>query len=128
MLYLLFLVRTGLYYGGRGLFGCGYFFGCAVFLSVPEMGRDSESVDAHTQCTRRKSIKLFPVGAVFINGFHGRRGNDTWADTAESLQLLRLAVEGVDSAELTVGITHENQEVAGGALLHLLERKRTVRI
>lgn len=36
------------------------------------------------------------------------------------MQLLRLAVSGVDSTELTVGITQENQEVTGGALLHLI--------
>lgn len=92
LLKLLFLVQTGLYNGGSGLFGCGYFFGRAVFLSVPEMGGDSESVDTHTQGTRWKCIELFPVRAVFINGLHGRRGNDTRADAAQSMQLLRLAV------------------------------------
>lgn len=52
------------------LFGCCYFFGRAMFLSVPEMGGDSESIDAHAQGTRWKCIELFPFGAVFINGLH----------------------------------------------------------
>lgn len=98
-----------------------------MFLRVPEVGGDSESVDTHAQGARRKCIELLPVGAVFINGLHSGRGNDARSNAAQSMQLLRLAVWGVDGSELTVGVTQENEEVAGGALLHLLERKWTVR-
>lgn len=55
----------------RSLFGCGYFFRSTMFLSVPEMCRDSECINAHAQGMRRKRTELFPVRAVFINGLHG---------------------------------------------------------
>lgn len=110
---------------GSGLFGCGYFLGCALFLGMPQVSGDSESIHTHAQGTRWKRVELLPVRAVFIDGLHGRRGNGTWPDAADSPQLIRLAVWSVDGTELTAGIPQQDHEMTGWALFHLLQSENT---
>lgn len=46
---------------GRGLFGCGTFFWCAMFFGMPQVSGDSEGIDSHAQGTRRQSVELFSI-------------------------------------------------------------------
>lgn len=120
----LFWLDGSVFPSGRGLFRGGYFFGCAMFLGMPQVSGDCESIHGHAQGTRRKRVELLPVRAVFIDGLDSRRGNDTRADAADSTQLIRLAVWSVDGTELTVRIPQQDQEMTGRALLHLLQSEK----
>lgn len=95
-----------------------------MFLGMPQVSGDCESIHGHAQGTRRKRVELLPVRAVFIDGLDSRRGNDTRADATDSTQLIRLAVWSVDGTELTVRIPQQDQEMTGRALLHLLQSEK----
>lgn len=97
---------------------------------LPKVTGDGESVHAHGHGFGRDGGELFPIRAVLVNGLDHLGDNDPWADAGEAHHLLRLRVHGVNSSELAAGVSEEDEEVVGRALLHFLpekERKRSKR-
>lgn len=102
------------------LFGRGCLFGRALFLALPQLGRDGEGIHAHADGAGRQRTELLPVRAVLVNGLDGGAGDGPWAHAAQPLQVVRLAVQSVDGTKLAIGVAEQDQEVVGRAFLHLL--------
>lgn len=97
---------------------------------LPKVTGDGESVHAHGHGFGRDGGELFPIRAVLVNGLDHLGHNDPRADAREPHHLLRLRVHGVNGSELAAGVSEEDEEVVGGALLHFLpeeERKPSER-
>lgn len=105
------------------LFGGAELLGSSRAL-LPEVTRDGESVDAHGHGFGRDGGELLAVGAVFVNRLDHLECDDARADAREPVHLLRLGVHRVHGSELATGISEEDEEVVGHALLHVLKREK----
>lgn len=89
--------------------------------ALPQVAGDGEGVHTHAHGFGWDAAKLLPVRAVLVDGLHLRGADCPRADPGQTHQLLGLGVHGVDAPELAAGVTEEDEEVIGWALLHLLE-------
>lgn len=87
---------------------------------LPKVTGDGESVHAHGHGFGRDGGELFPIRTVLVNGLDHLGDNDPRADAGEPQHLVCLRVHGVNGSELTAGISEEDEEVVGRALLHFL--------
>lgn len=88
------------------------------------MAGDGEGVHRHAHGFWGDGTKLFPVWAVFVDGFHLSGANCPWAHPSHSHELLGVGVHGVNAPKLAAGITEEDEEVIGRTLLHLLKSEQ----
>lgn len=90
---------------------------------LPKVTGDCESVHAHGHSFGRDGGELFPIRAVLVNGLDHLGDDDPGADAGEPHHLLRLRVHGVNGSELAAGVSEEDEEVVGRALLHFLHEE-----
>lgn len=114
---------TALHILFMSLFGGTKLFGSSWAL-LPKVTRDGEGVNTHGHGFGRDGRELLAVRAVLVNGFYHLRCDDAGANASEPHHLLCFRVHGVNCSELTTGISEEDEEVIGRALLHFLKRER----
>lgn len=90
---------------------------------MPKVTRDGEGVNTHGHGFGRDDSELLAVRGVLVNGLNHLRCDDAGANACEPYHLLSFRVHGVNCSELTTGISEEDEEVVGRALLHFLRRK-----
>lgn len=105
------------------LFGGAKLFGSSWPL-LPKVTGDGEGVNTHGHGFGRDDRELLAVRAVLVNGLDHLRCDGAGADASEPYHLLGFGVHGVNCSKLAAGISEEDEEVIGIALLHFLKRKR----
>lgn len=87
---------------------------------MPKLTWDCEGIDTHGHGFGRDHRELLAVRAVLVNGLYHLKSDDARANPSEPDHLLRFRIHGVNCSELTAGISEEDEEVIGCALLHFL--------
>lgn len=104
---------------GKSLFWGAELFGSSWAL-LPKVAGDGEGINTHGHGFGRDGGELFAVRAVLVNGLYHLRCDDSGTNASEPYHLLSFRVHGVNRSELTAGISEEDEEVIGCALLHFL--------
>lgn len=102
------------------LFGGPKLLGGPRTLGLPQVARDGESVHAHRHGFGRDGGELLAVRAVFVDRLYHGGADYPGADAREPYHLLCLGIHGVHRPELAAGVSEQDQEVVGWALLHFL--------
>lgn len=93
------------------------------------MARDGEGIYTHGHGFGRDDSELLAVRTVLVNRLYHFRCDDTGANASEPYHFLSFRVHGVNCSKLAAGISEEDEEVIGWALLHFLiseiQRKKT---
>lgn len=101
------------------LFGSAKLLGSPWAL-LPKVAGDGEGVNTHGHGFGRDDSELLAVRAVFVNGLNHLRCDDPGANASEPYHLLIFRIHGVNCSELAAGVSEEDEEVVGCALLHIL--------
>lgn len=111
-------------FSGTYLFRGAQLFGSSWAL-LPKVSGDGEGVNAHGHSFGRDGSELLTVRAVLVNGLYHLGRDDSGPDASKAYHLLSFRVHSVNRSELAAGVSEEDEEVIGCALLHLLKRRRT---
>lgn len=106
-------------HGFQSLFGGTKLFGSSWAL-LPEVARDGEGVNTHGHGFGRDDSELLAVRAVLVNGLYHLGRDDAGSDAGQTYHLFSFRVHGVNCSELAAGVSEEDEEMIGSALLHFL--------
>lgn len=105
------------------LFGGGELLGRPWAL-LPEVTRDGKGIYIHGHSFGWYDSELLAVRAVFVNRFYHLRHDNAGANASETFHFFSFRVHGINCSELAAGISKEDEEMIGSALLHVLYRKK----
>lgn len=110
------------------LFWRAWLLGGAWLLGLPEVALDGKGINTHGHRLAGNLCEALAVRAVLVDAFNHGHGDGAGPIASQAGQFVRLPRQRVQCPELATGVSEQDEEVVGFALLNLLKlhKKRQV--